>query len=395
MAIELNEDQIYCTFDMEHWWHKGDDQIFEISGAAGTGKTTVIRYFIERLGLPLEKVLFIALMGKAASQMARNGLPAKTIHSAIYYYEKEIARNEDGSIIYKENGAPKKVGKFFLKDKLDKNYKLIVVDEGSMVDKKTAEDILSFGIPVVVLGDLNQLPPIFGNPYFLNKPNVILRKIMRQAEGNPIIWLSQQVLEGKSLVAGVYGSSFVIHKKDLTPYQLRQADVILTETNRLRYNINNFVREELKGIKNLDYPHLGEKIICRKNNWNNTIGNGIYLTNGTTGFVDDVYKNTFKQGKSMELDFRPDFSNKVFKHVVFDYKHMYSCPGNEPEAGAFDFVLDKIEYAYGITVHSSQGSQWNKVLMLNEGMMKSREDRKKLLYTGITRGIDQVGIVID
>ena len=68
-----------------------------------------------------------------------------------------------------ENQKPKKV--FALKEKLNKKIKLIVLDEGSMVNKEIGEDLLSFQIPVIVLGDLNQLPPVFGNPIFFKKSN--------------------------------------------------------------------------------------------------------------------------------------------------------------------------------------------------------------------------------
>ena len=84
MGIELNNEQIYCIYDLERWWNSKDKQLFQISGSPGTGKTTIIRYFIERLRLKPENVLFVAYMGKAVSVMQRNGLPAKTIHSAIY-----------------------------------------------------------------------------------------------------------------------------------------------------------------------------------------------------------------------------------------------------------------------------------------------------------------------
>lgn len=397
MGIELNNEQIYAIYDLEHWWHSSTKQVFEISGAAGTGKTTLVRYLIERLGLDYSEVLFVAFMGKAASCMARNGLPAKTIHSAIYNYEKVLDRDENGKIVFKENGKPKMISKFIKKDRIDKKIKLIVVDEGSMVDKKTAIDLLSFNIPIIVLGDLNQLPPVFGDSFFLKNPDIILHQIMRQEEGNPIIWLSQEVLNGNELKIGVYGNSAVINKNDISEYNFRYSDIILTGTNRLRYNINNYCREELKQIKNLSYPHIGEKIICRKNNWSKTIEDNIYMTNGTTGFVEYVYRDSFN-GKTMTIDFKPDFSKKAFKNVTFSYKHLYEIPGqNNDEVETIDYTdiyNDKIEFAYAITVHSSQGSQWNNCLYLAENIMRNKEDRKKLNYTAITRASKSIVIVI-
>ena len=199
MGIELTNSQIYTTYDLEDWWYHSTRQCFEISGPPGSGKTTMIRYFIERIGLDLEDVLFIAYMGKAASQMSRHGLPARTAHSACYLCEKVLSRDEDGKMIILPNGKPKTEYKFVLRDKLPKNPKLIVVDEGYMVPEQIAKDILSFGLPTVVLGDINQLPPVFGKPFFLQNPNAILTEIMRQKEGDPIIYLSQELLKGHDL----------------------------------------------------------------------------------------------------------------------------------------------------------------------------------------------------
>ena len=354
MGIELNTGQIYCVYDLEHWWHRRDKQVFEISGGAGTGKTTVINYFINRIGLKKSNVLFLAYMGKAASVLQRNGLPGKTIHSAIYDYTEDFARDEDGKIIIKNNGKPKLTWKFELKEKIGKKIKLIVVDEGSMVEGKIGQDLLSFSIPIVVLGDLNQLPPVFGEPFFLKNPDVVLTKVMRQAEGNPIIYLAQQVLNGQELKHGVYGNSAVISKKDLTEFQIKKADIILTGTNKLRYNINLFYRERLKKISHLEYPHVGEKVICRKNNWSRFIGKDIYLTNGMTGYVDNIHRDSFN-GKSMKMDFRPDFTKKVFKNVEFDYEHMYELPGEVKMESKYANYRDKMEYAYAITTHSCLG----------------------------------------
>ena len=359
-----------------------------------THNTTIVRYLIERLGLSHDEVLFMAFMGKAALQLARNGLPAKTIHSAIYTYEKVLARDDNGKIIFKENGKPKMVSQFIKKDHLNKKIKLLVVDEGSMVSEKTALDILSFGLPVIVLGDLNQLPPVFGKSFFLQNPDVTLTKIMRQAENDPIVWLADEILSNRDLKIGVYGNSAVIRKEDLSDYYFRTSDIILTGTNRLRYNINNYCREEIKEIKRLEYPHIGEKVICRKNNWDKCIDDNLYMTNGTTGFVENIYRDSFN-GKTMTMDFRPDFSKKYFKNVTFAYKHMYEVPGQEEQEESFvDVYNDKMEYAYAITTHSSQGSSWKKVLYLKEDMMRNKSDMKKLNYTAITRASESIIIVV-
>lgn len=399
ISIELNNEQIYAIYEGETWFNKQNDQVFEISGPAGSGKTTLILYLIERLGLDLDQVLFVAYMGKAACRMALNGLPAKTIHSAIYRYEKVIARDENNKIIYTENGKVKKVGKFVLKDRVGKGIKLIVLDEGSMVNEEIATDLLSFGIPVIVLGDLNQLPPVFGNPFFLREPNVILKQVMRQNEGNPIIYLSQRVLNDEPLDIGVYGTSEVIPKSSIKDFHFSKADIVLTETNRLRWNINNFFREELRGYKQLDYPHIGEKVICRKNNWSRSVDNGIYLTNGMSGFVDDIFKNTYDK-KTMMMDFRPDFTKSIFKNVKFNYPYMYAIPtsmiddDSHIEQPIVDMYNDRFEYGYAITTHLSQGSQYGTVLYLNENMMRTKEDRRRLAYTAITRAIKSITIVV-
>lgn len=393
MGIDLNNEQVYAIYDLEHWWHRSTKQLIEISGPAGSGKTTLIRYFIERLGLTYDQVLFVAFMGKAASQMARNGLPAKTIHSAIYDYKEKMARDDNGKIILKSNGKPKLVSYFQLKDHISKKIKLIVLDEAGMVDEKMGTDLLSFNIPVIALGDLNQLPPVFGNPFFLREPDIILKQIMRQVEGNPVIWISQQILAGNPLKYGVYGNSSIIPKKDISDFHFRKSDIILTGTNRLRYNINQYCREEIKGIKKLEYPHIGEKVICRKNNWSQSLDGKIYLTNGLTGFVDNIYKDSYNT-RTMKMDFRPDFTKKIFKNIEFDYKHMYSIPGQEDESNKYGFYYDKMEYAYAITTHASQGSQWDSIMYLHEDYMRDPNDIKKLMYTAVTRASNALIMVM-
>ena len=158
MGIILTDEQESCAKKGVKWFRQGQKQTFEISGPAGTGKTTIIKYIIELLGLNMYEVLFVAYVGKAALQLTRSGVNGKTIHSAIYDFELETKTDMDGLPLMKD-GKPIKVPKFSLKPTLGPHIKLIVVDEGSMVSQSIAMDLESFGIPIIVLGDLQQLPP--------------------------------------------------------------------------------------------------------------------------------------------------------------------------------------------------------------------------------------------
>ena len=394
MELDLTNEQIFALYKGEDWYKHGTKQIFEISGAAGTGKTSCVRYLIERLGLSYDQVLFVAYMGKAVSQLAKNGLPAKTLHSTIYNYEEVPERDEEGHVIFKPNGRVKMIGHFEKKLSIGHKIKLVVLDEGSTVDRHLAEDLLSFEVPVIVLGDLNQLPPPFGDSYFLKEPDVILTQIMRQKEGDPIIWLSQEVLHDRPLKYGVYGNSAVIRREDLTDYQLKNTDIVLTGTNALRYEINSFFRKSIKQYRNLEYPHIGEKLICRKNNWNRSIDNDIYLTNGTTGYCTFVDRESY-DGKRIKIDFKPDFTKSEHRNLYIDYKRLMSQNLNVDSGNdvVYRSNYDEFEYAYAITVHSSQGSQWKNVLFFVERFMNN-EDFKKFLYTGITRAMNGITVVI-
>src|SRR5690606_24430402 len=87
---------------------------------------------------------------------------------------------------------------------------LVVIDECSMVDEEVGRDLLSFGKPVLVLGDPAQLPPIAGGGFFTEvEPDIMLTEVHRQAADDPIIHLSMLAREGRGLDYGIYGDSRV------------------------------------------------------------------------------------------------------------------------------------------------------------------------------------------
>ena len=358
-----------------------------------THNTTLIRYFIERIGLELSDVAFVAYMGKAAMQMGRNGLPAQTIHSLIYNCVRRPVYDDEGYIVVNSRGKVKTKLEFELKERIPHELKLIVVDEASMVNHEIGEDLLSFKIPVIALGDLNQLPPVFGNPFFLNKPRFRLTQVMRQKEDDPIVHLAHRVLDDKPLKIGVFGKSVVMDKSDMDLFQLTEADVVLTCTNKLRHGINTFFREDIHKFKNPQFPYVGEKVICRKNNWERSLNGIIYLTNGMSGTIDHVDRSSFN-GKKIDIDFKPDFTNKKFKNLSINYKQLFETPGGE-ELNKYLIGTEKFEFAYAITVHTSQGSQYPNVVFMRETQMAhDKEFFKKLQYTAITRASESITIII-
>ena len=285
MGIILNDQQEECVKKAIEWYRNiSSKQTFEISGPAGSGKTTIVRTIIQELGVKIEDVLFVAYVGKAALQLTRSGVNGRTIHSTFYNIEFVPVKDEEGTAIIK-NGKLVTRPEFVKKEEIPRNIKLIVIDEAPMVNETFGNDIESFGVPIICLGDLQQLPPVIGGSKYLIRPDYVLTKIMRQAEGNPIIYLSQLASRGEKIPYGKYGERcFVIPKERINDNMLLGADMILSPTNRSRCFYNRYIREELRHIDS-ELPMEGEKLICRKNNRNRIIGDGIYLVNGMIGFV--------------------------------------------------------------------------------------------------------------
>src|SRR3954453_15882830 len=184
--MQLSPQQDDALQAVSRWMKAGRPQVFRLFGYAGTGKTTLARQIAEAVD---GDVLFAAFTGKAAQVMRNKGCAnARTIHSLIYRPRGEKPEAETGEMqpAFSLNRASA-VGK----------AKLIVVDECSMVDEALGRDLLSFGTPVLVLGDPGQLPPISGGGYFTNaEPDVVLTEVHRQARDNPIVQLAQTVREG-------------------------------------------------------------------------------------------------------------------------------------------------------------------------------------------------------
>jgi exodeoxyribonuclease-5 len=385
LGLILNNQQDECV-KMAVKWYKSysSKQTFEISGPAGSGKTTIVKSIIQSLDLRIEDVLFVAYVGKAALQLTRSGVNGQTIHSAFYNIEFVPVKDEQGLPVIK-NGKVVTRPQFVKKERIPKNIKLIVIDEAPMVNESFGVDIESFNIPIICLGDLQQLPPVIGGSKYLIRPDYVLTKIMRQAEGNPIIYLSQLAINGENIPYGKYGDKcYVIPKDMINDNMLLNADMIITPTNASRARYNKYIREELRGIES-DLPVIGEKLICRKNNRNRIMGDNVYLVNGMLGYVRDVNKSTFN-GTTIDIGFSPDFNEDlIFNNVKIDYKTLMQSIQTDNDHKKGYSMYDMFEFGDCITVHLSQGSQADNVLFISEPFGRDRLLQNKLNYTGITR----------
>src|SRR5579872_2082087 len=157
--------------------HNGTPQVFRLFGYAGTGKTTLARHIADDAG---GEVKFAAFTGKAASVMRGKGCKgASTIHGLIYR-ARESGEEIPSFDLWDEAPASK--------------AELIIIDECSMVDSELGRDLLSFGVPVLVLGDPAQLPPIQGGGFFTEaEPDAMLTEVHRQAQDDPIVRLSMEI----------------------------------------------------------------------------------------------------------------------------------------------------------------------------------------------------------
>src|SRR5688572_8071514 len=179
----------------------GTPPIFRLFGYAGTGKTTLARTIAEGVD---GEVKFAAFTGKAAMVMRSKGCAgASTIHSLIYR-ARESGEEVPDFVLWDEAPASE--------------AKLIIIDECSMVDAELGRDLMSFDVPVLVLGDPAQLPPIQGGGYFTEaEPDAMLTEVHRQARDNPIVRLSMDIRAGRSLEPGRYGETLVVPRSELDP----------------------------------------------------------------------------------------------------------------------------------------------------------------------------------
>lgn len=392
MNIILNEDQEIARQKIIDWYNNPfSNQVFFLSGYAGTGKTMLISYILKndlKLG---DDVKFCAPTGKAASVLSNKGSNASTIHRLIYLPSKD-------------KDDPNKV-KF---TKVDSLYaSLIVVDEFSMVNNEMFEDLKSFGIKILAVGDNGQLPPVNSETLsYLKNPDAQLSKIMRQEDNCGILKVAEMVRLHRPLININYPDIMIINKAGITSKQLAEifdtCDQVIAGKNETCRRFNQMMRQFYG--RTSKSPVKGDKLICLQNNYNYYVSPNINLINGIIGTCEGYH---IKEGEHLVgiLNFKAEFSDYILHSLVCDpfilegkkteyaqYQEYWKLPDgsihpkikNEVHYGRHLELMNKFDYGYCITCHKAQGSEWDVVCVYDEssafGILNS-----KWLYTAITR----------
>lgn len=384
--IQFSQEQSTLINRAIDWYKYSSELVFQYCGVAGTGKSLVLSEIIRRLGIPKNRIAPMTYTGAAAIVLREKGITnAKTIHSWLYHPVEDVVYNADGSIERDEYFDRPKFRLTFEPKPLE-NIDLIVIDEASMVPRNMKNEIESRGIKIIATGDLGQLPPVSDEPAYLYDGAVYqLTEIHRQALDSGIVYIADRVRRGLPIYKGDYGEVMVIGEDQLTNQMILESDVVLCGTNRTRDFINKKVREELFNYTS-DLPSYGEIMVCRKNNWDLEIS-GINLVNGTRGKVINEPGVESFDGKTYKIDFMPfgmEKHNKYFSGLECDYRYLIAPSDKKNLVKKDKFSKgEKMEFAYALTTHLSQGSQYPKVVYIEEYLNKDIQNQ--LNYTGVTR----------
>ena len=167
-------------------------------------------------------------------------------------------------------------------------------------------------------------------------------------------------------------------------------DAIIAGKNKVRDDINEYIRYNIKGVTSR-LPVIGDKLICRQNDWDRSIEGNIYLTTGMTGIVTDIHRS-LGGNKYMSIDFLPEISDEEFFNLLLDTQYIRM---NYEDRRNYGFSrYEKFEYGYCVTCHACQGSQFDNVLFINQ-WFHDADLTKKIQYTAITRAIESIDIASD
>ncbi|MCA9372322.1 AAA family ATPase [Candidatus Woesebacteria bacterium] len=382
----LARDQIEALEQLLSWFQTDKKKNpITLGGYAGTGKTTLISLLRKRLHEinPKLKVGFVSYTGKAARVLRQ------TLNHERCVYKQDTVGTIHSLIYTPVVNDKKEIVGWKRKEKLDRE--LIIIDEGSMVDGTIWRHLLGYKIPIIVVGDHGQLPPIRGNFNLIAKPTIRLEQIHRQARTNPIIGLSIQARENGFVRPGEYSSTVKKYRmsdpetREIANellYAYDQDTLVLCGYNHTRKQLNTTLRQ-MAEIESSE-PIVGDRVICLRNNYEKNIFNGMQGTILSIEPEDDDWYRA-----EIEMDGEED----RYKGLISVEQFYKKTALNFTDKRAKILKGDLFDFGYALTVHKAQGSQAKKVILFEERFKKMNDNEwRRWLYTAVTRAEEELYI---
>jgi exodeoxyribonuclease-5 len=355
-----------------------------IGGFAGTGKTFLIANTLNLLrDMNENKVIAMACFTGKAAYVLREKLAMAgaledeyvgTIHGLMY---KPIVK--EGVIL-----GWKRV------DRIEAD--LIIIDEASMVNEAIYNDLKPYNVPMLFIGDHGQLPPIGGQLALMQKPDITLTKIQRQAAENPIIQLSAEIREtgkipeGSKVHNGMGWQKMSMRLHDLVKQTGDPGEVMfLCGYNKTRVFLNGAIRDRLGFSKQT--PEQGEKLICLKNNREIGIFNGMGGLLKKIKWYDEV--DEFHCDVEVEMEDDTIFKGRCVQAQFGASQTLRELDKLDPRQ-----LRELFDWGYALTVHKAQGSEADRVVLVEERFSQMDDETwRRWLYTGITRARKQLTVI--
>jgi exodeoxyribonuclease V alpha subunit len=371
-----------------------------ITGGPGTGKTTIMGILGEYFRKNKISCIFAAPTGRAAKKLSEaSGFEASTIHRLLGVKRTIDADDED---MLPDDRAGQYNSLLFVHGKDNPlQCRVIVIDEMSMVDTMLFRHLLDAtakGTSVILVGDPDQLPSVGCGDVLRDLiscnsiPKVRLDALHRQSDDGTIASNAGLILEGKEpactgvdfeiiscksedeaqeVITGIYTR----HKNEdiicLTPTKNENVGLGTVQLNKLIQSLEE--RDDLKVLKKGQslVLHLGDRVMQNKND---------YSTEWIDPFTGEVSQGIFNGELGIVSDIDP-LNNTVT--ITFDEGKTAQYKGK---------LLENIELAYAVTVHKSQGCEFDRVIIAL-GKMNALLYKRSLLYTAVTRGRMNVTVV--
>lgn len=375
-AIDLSPDQLHAAGKIRGWLAGERDELI-FAGLAGTGKSTVLAALHDEMRAA--RCLYMTPSAKAAYVLRTKGVPAVTLHSAIYLFGGTHERPDGKEVpIFNEREG--------LSDSLPYQPDRFVIDEASMVNDTDYCEVRSKGLPTLWVGDHGQLPPVGGDPEIMKRPHVALEKIHRQAGDSGIIRMAHDIRSGGS--PGKRHESHDVevrslgHPRLLAQFAVHHGyDQVICAFNATRHMTNKAMRFALKKKGMLD---VGDKVICRFNNRREGVHNGMQC------IVDEILS---EDEISYTCNLRVDLGGVEKGQWRRNIRMQKISLGNPEYVSSMRAEhCCEFDYGYTITAHSGQGSSYGRTLVAYQPCRNWSMARWG--YTAVTRAESHLCVMV-